>query len=288
MGFFDRFFGSAESISSDLELNDEKVINEWRQYVRSIAEKKNLADNLPIDTIRFREIIKNDLAEIHNEEEFEEQIIKDLKAIKHESRVKRVHRLEHTLDYAETKYIYTYKLFENIYSILKIEFHLISLIDKSISGRKLILNLRNQINLELLIIEKIKKIDSRQSPNTFSRLFLELVRGERIIGELDSREKILLKRMQKIFSNEIPEAITYKWVDAVNESIIDEIHEAVANGLILGYHPDIQFEFVNRSMFIDLVRKTIQSLKTRGKISERMIKIFVEIYRQGFNEIGLD
>jgi len=55
--------------------------------------------------------------------------------------------------------------------------------------------------LEIEIIKKIGQI------KTFHSLFLALVKGERIIKTMDSREKRLLKKMQtgvqKIFSSEI-------------------------------------------------------------------------------------
>lgn len=103
---------------------------------------------------------------------------------------------------------------------------------------------------------------------------------------MDSREKRLLKKMQKgiskIFSNEINEGITYEWAMAVFNAIEDRVHEGVANGMFPGYHPDIDFEFANRPEFVDLVRESIQTLRKR-KVSEQMINVFVHLFREWYN-----
>jgi len=47
-------------------------------------------------------------------------------------------------------------------------------------------------------------------------------------------------------------------------------------------NPDFDFEFVNRSEFVDLVRETIKNLKTK-EVSEQMITVFVHLFREWYN-----
>lgn len=286
MSFFNRFFSSTESIARESEQANQDLIKEWQQYVGTVPEKKNIADNFPVDTLRLRELIKIGIGRTGLEERDEEQIIRDLRLLRHDYRIKRVHRLQQALDYAETKYKYVYELLKQTYSILQIELQLANAIEKS-ENKKLAKYLQEQIILESAVLKKISEMNKREGPYTFARLFSELIRGEAAIEVLDEIAKKQFKKMQKIFSNEIPESITYKWVQKVLNSLKDRIHEAVADGIIPGYHPDIYFEFINRPMFVKLVEDSIKSLRTR-EVSKRMISIFVEDFRQGFNERGLN
>lgn len=288
MGFFNRFFGSTESVARELGHDNKELIKEWEQYVKTVTEKKNLADNFPIDALRLRELIRLGIGDVSHAEIDEEEILKDLKLVKHDQKIKRIHRLQHALEYAEAVYMYVYRLLDKIYAILKAESSLVNAIEKDSNNRKLIKYLQEQISLEILVLQKIRKMNEQHGPYKFIKLYLELIRGETTIKVLDVIAERYFKKMQKIFSNEIPESITYKWVEKVSSSIEDKIHEAVADGLISGHHPDIEFEFVNRPMFVELVRDSIKLLKPRGKVSERMISIFVEDFRQGFNERGLN
>ena len=286
MGFFNRFFRSIESTAIESGKDNRDLIKEWQQYVGTVPEKKSIADNFPIDTLRLRELIKIGIELTVSEERDEKEIIRDLKSISHRDTIQRVHRLQQALDYAGSKYKYVYGLLKHIYSILQIELDLANSIEKS-GNKKLAKYLQEQISVELAVLTKINETNKREGPDTFTGLFSDLVRGEATIEALDEIAKRQFKKMQKIFSNEISESITFQWVGKVLDSLEDRIHEAVANDLILGYHPDIKFEFVNSPMFVDLVRNSIKSLKTKGKISERMISIFVEDFRQGFNQIGI-
>ncbi len=75
--------------------------------------------------------------------------------------------------------------------------------------------------------------------------------------------------------------ITDRWVVAVFNALEDKVHELVANGL-LDQHYDLDFEFVNRPEFIDLVREMIQTLRAR-EVSEQMINAFVHLFREKYN-----
>ena len=288
MGLLNWLFGSTEDLARNLELSNEQIIKAWETYLNTVPEKQRIINGVVIDIKKLHDLLVLELANVHEQEKDEEDVIKDLKSIKHEAKIKRVHRLSHCLDYAATKYQYTYRLLEQIYLILIAQYNLLKMLEKESSEySKIVSHFRDQVNLELLVIDKIQDINRKEGPNTFNELFLALIKGEHIIKQLDAREKVLLRRMEKIFSKEIPESITFRWVDAVVNSIEDKVHEGVDSGMFIGHHPDIHFEFVNRPEFVNLVREKINMLKPRG-VSERMILIFVQIFRKGFNEMNLD
>ena len=210
------------------------------------------------------------------------RLISDLEAIEHSRKIKRVHRLEHCLAYAETKYEYVDSLLHQLHSFLKSQIHLTKkLLAASKHQEKFISHIKSQFELELEIIKKIEQI------GTFHDLFLALIKGEHIIRRMDAREKRLLKKMQnrisKVFSEEIKEGITYEWTITVYNKVkaIVRNHEAI---MARGYdpHADVDFEFVNRSEFFDLVRETIKNLKTK-EVSEQMITVFVHLFREWYN-----
>mgnify|MGYP001619846452 FL=1 len=172
----------------------------------------------------------------------------------------------------------------HLYSVLKSEARLLEKLIKVADlrkFRKLICILKSEFVVENAIIKKIENIQ------TFKDIFSALVKGEHIIRKMDKAEKRLLKRMQqgvsKIFSNEITEGITYEWTSIVYNKVQDFVmdHEAV---MAKGYdpHTNVDFEFVNRPEFIDLVREVIQSIKRR-KVSEQMINVFVHLFREWYN-----
>lgn len=142
----------------------------------------------------------------------------------------------------------------------------------------MITQLRQQFELEKAVIGKIGAIES------FHDLFLALVKGEHIIERMDKRQQSLLKRMQgmrKIFSEELTEGITYDWAMGVFQQIEVEMQENV--NAIASRHANMDFEYVNRPEFVDLVRNTIQTLRKR-KVSEEMITVFVHLFREWYNE----
>jgi len=304
MGVLDRLVGSTERIAIDAEISDEKIIAAWKQYFETFSKKKIIIGRLKIefnfqkDVQELRGLLLLGLVDVPNEEREESELISDLESIEHSKKIKRVHRLEHCLGYAETKYEYVYGLLRQLHSILKFQIHLVQkMIVGSNNPEKLISHLKSQLELELEIIKKIEKIE------TFHNLFLTLVKGEHIVKSMDSKEKKLLSRMQKgmdqIFSNNGQKFITYEWTMAVFDAIEDKVHEGVANGMFPGYHSDIDFELVNRPEFVHLVREKIYALKgphqeinivtgktfdtRQRKVSEQMINIFVHLFREWYN-----
>ncbi|KYK26488.1 hypothetical protein AYK26_05040 [Euryarchaeota archaeon SM23-78] len=287
MGLLNHLFGSTESIAREIELDDKSILKNWKEYLTTIPKKKGVVERLKIDfnlqndLQEPKRLLILDLADISDEEKEESELISDLEAIEHSQKVKRVHKLEQCLGYAETKYEYVYRLLHQLHLILKSQIRLTErLLADSKHPKRLISHIKSQFELELEIIKKIEQIE------TFHDLFLALIKGEHIIRSMDSSEKRLLKKMQngisKIFSNEITEGITYEWAMTVFEAIEDKVHEGVANGMFPSYHPDIDFEFANRPKFVDLARESIQNLRKR-KVSEQMINVFVYLFREWYN-----
>lgn len=102
---------------------------------------------------------------------------------------------------------------------------------------------------------------------------------------MDVGEKKLLKKMgkemSKVFSGEITKGITLQWVQVVFDAIGDKALEAVEAGR-LDYHPDMDFEFVNRPEFVELVRESRQKLGGRT-VSKQMITVFTHVFREWYN-----
>lgn len=283
MGFFNDFFRSTGEIAVELNRDNAELIKKWGLYVKTLSEKNNLADNVPIDTVRLNELIRIGIDNIEVEEKEAAEIMKDLRSIGHDKRIQRVHRLQDVLDHTLSKHRYVYALLNQIYHVLIREHSLAKAISRNPQDVKFVKYLREQIDLEMVLLKKIGQINQKHGTNTFGRLFTDLARGEAIIKVLDTIGKRHFDRMHRLFENEIEYSITYKWVDKVVESIEDRVHEAEADGILM-HHRYVHHEFVNSEMFVELVRDSIKSLKPTKRVSERMIQIFVEDFREGFNE----
>ncbi len=287
MGLLNHLFGSKESIAREIEADKEAIIKHWKHYLSTIPGKREIIERLKFDNNfqrnlqELKKLLDLGLIDISDEEKEESELISDLEAIEHSQKIKRVHKLEQCLGYAETKYEYVYRLLHQLHLILRSQMHLVLKLQiGSKDTEKLISHLKSQLELEIEIFNKIEKIE------TFHNIFLALIKGEHIIRTMDDREKRLLKKMQKgigqIFSNEITKGITYDWAMTVFNAIEDKVHEGVANEMFPGYHPDIDFEFANRPEFVNLVRESIQNLRQR-EVSEQMINVFVHLFREWYN-----
>jgi hypothetical protein len=287
MKLLNHLFSSTEYVTREIEADEESILKHWKHYIGTISKKKEIIEKLRLDNNfktnlqELKKLLELGLVDISREERDESEIISDLEAIEHSQKVKRVHKLEQCLGYAETKYEYVHRLLHQLYAILKIQIHIVLKLQiGSRDTEKLISHLKLQLELEIELLNKIEKIE------TFHNLFLALIKGEHIIKTMDEREKRLLKKMQKgiskIFFNEINEGITYEWAMTIFNAIEDKVHEGVANGMFPRYHPDIDFEFANRPEFVDFVREGIQSLRKR-KVSEQMINVFVHLFREWYN-----
>ena len=288
MGLLNHLFGSTESYAKEMEVDEEFIVKHWKHYLSTVSRKKDLIRymrtrleaNFQNNLQELKKLLDLELVDISGEEKSGIEIIGDLELIEHPQKVKRVHKLEQCLVYAETKHEYVYGLLHQLHSFLKSQMHIVNkMLSGSVNTETLISHLKLQIELEIEIIKKIEQIE------TFHSLFLALIKGEHIIKTMDAGEGRLLKKMQKgvgkIFSNEITGGITYDWAMGVFNAIEDKVHELVANNL-LDQHPDMDFEFVNRPIFIELVKKVIQNLRPRN-VSEQMINVFIHLFREWYN-----
>ena len=223
MGFFSIFFKSTGEIAVELNRDNQELMREWRQYISTVPEKKNLANSISIDVVRLNELLKIGLDDSRSEEKKDAEIIKDLRSIKHDQRIARVNRLQEVLDHALSKYRYVYSLLDQIYNALLREYSLARAIAKNNSDIKLIRHLREQIDLELLIIKKVNEMNREHGPGTFARLFSDLARGEAIIKTLDRVGRIHFERMSKEYPSE--GSIVDRWVNIVTEAIEDRVNE---------------------------------------------------------------
>ena len=288
MGVLNHLFGSTESIAREIELDDEDIIRNWKKYLKTISKKKEVIERLRVDRDlqsnlrQLQQLLKLELIDISLEEKEESELIADLEALEHSKKIKRVEKLQQCLGYAETKYEHVYGLLHQLNSILQNQIRLVTAIQaESKDTGKLVSHLKLQLELELGIIKQVEEI------KTFHDLFLALVKGEHIIRGMDSKEKRLLKKMQKviskIFSNEINEGITFEWAMSVFNAVQDIVmnqEAAMARGF--DPHANVDFEYVNRPEFVALVMETIQGLRER-KVSEQMINVFVHLFREWYN-----
>ncbi|MGV8162121.1 MAG: hypothetical protein ACP5N2_02165 [Candidatus Nanoarchaeia archaeon] len=287
MGLLNRLFDSQEYIAKEIEIDEESIIKQWKHYFDTIPRKKEIIEklifegNIQNNVNELKKLLNLELTDISKEKKEELELIADLEALEHSQKIKRVHKLLQCLWYVETKFEYIYRLVQQLHSSLKSQMHLILQLQAgSKDAQRLISHIKLQFELEYELFNEIEKIED------FHNLFLALIKGEHIIKKMDESETRLLKKMQKgvskIFSDEITEGITYEWAMTVFDAIEDKVHEGVANGAFIGYHPDIDFEFVNRAEFVDLVRESILNLRKR-KVSEQMIAVFVYLFREWYN-----
>lgn len=233
----------------------------------------------------IKKLLDLELLEIHDEKRKESDLISDLENVEHSKKVKRAQKLDLCLKHAALRYEYMYALLQQVYSILQVQK---SLVDKLLSGalnpELLIFHLKSQLELELIVMEKIDGIDTKK----FHGLFADLVKGEHIIQTMTAKEKKLLqkmqKRLQKVFSNELKKGLTYEWTITVFNKVQDILlDDSALEAMGSGPHATVDFEFVNRPEFVDLVRETIQKLKKRRNVSEQMINVFVHAFREWYN-----
>ncbi len=293
MGLLD-YIISDEAIAENLELDNRRIIRIWKEYLRTFEEKGRIISKLNAENIkkylkRLKELLDIGLVDLSREESLEGGIIKDLRQLEHSQNIKRVQRLEQCLGYSETIYEYLHNLLLQLYSILKSEAK--SLEDIERETEKEIENLKNLYSLESEVIIKIKNFGRTRSLETFQEVFISLLTGEKIIRRMNNKEKALYKKMimgmKRIFSTDEEEqkneGITYEWISDVVNSIEDKIHELEANGFFVGQNKDIDFEYVNKPEFVELVREKIMALRKK-EVSEEMINIFVVIFREWYNQ----
>ena len=256
MTMLNHLFKSAESSAKRAEQTDKSILRVWMVYRNTILFKRQAINHLPYSLGHRKALLRGlqqaldlELVNVQVQERKEQEIIGDLRSLEHAERIRRVHRLEESLAYAETKYNYVYNLLLHLYVVLRSEADLCKKMAKAElkSFRKLVTRLQLEFKIEVGIIEKIDAIE------TFPQLLRDLVTGEHIIQELTAREKRIVKMMQR----GSPEGgLMDRWVMDVFNAIEDAVYESVAAGT-LNHHPHVDLEFVNRPEFVDLAAKII-------------------------------
>lgn len=283
MTLLNNLFRSSASLAQNAEKADKDILAAWKKYYATIAAKKRIIEKLPYafgerkqlaqDLLR---LLKLELIDVHRLEKEEKEVVGDLHSLDHSGRIQKVHRLDDTLCYAETKYQYIYNLLLHLYVVLRSEAQAskkLAKIEELRPYRKQIALLQPEFQVELTII---KKIEVRE---TFHDLLLALVKGEEIIQQLTAKEKKIVQKMR----GETPlDGITDRWVMGVFNALEEVVYQYLGEGR-LNQHPHVDFEFVNSSLFVELAKKVIEELRGR-KVSPELLNSFVHMFREKYNE----
>lgn len=270
--------------------NEEHMSELWRTYTLALARKALLLSQCGArvqwaQVKELRELTTSELADIGDEEYTEEEIISGLTRVEHDRRVKRVHRLEESLNYARTQYDYTYELVEHLRETLKYQLHLLKkLADAPEQSEQLTALLKQQFAIEKELAEKLSHVPS------FHQLWERLQKGEHTIRRLDGKLRKLSHKLIAINTAEedrTGKQTLQQWGAAVAEAIDDRVHEGVATGNLgmgigrLNSTDYADFEFVNSPDFVELARE--KCYEVRGKDpSQNMLVAFVHMFREWF------
>ncbi|MBN2459759.1 hypothetical protein JXB28_05735 [Candidatus Woesearchaeota archaeon] len=294
MGLLDSIFIDPEKVAIKIEQSDENAIRMWKAYSSTLAEKASIINQLvdgshgsqgsfeKLYLEKLKSLLETGLADVQSEEASETKVIAGLDQEAHSKKMKRLKRLEDCVGYAKTQHKHAHSLLAEIHKILLTEIKLAGeMLEHPGKFSKLMPALKSQLELEQEAARQIASIGTER----FHRIFLDLVKGEHMISQLDAKEKKLVRRMREgmagIFANEITDGITSQWAITLFNSIEDEIHKGIFNG-IYEQHPNLDFEYVNRPEFEALARKTINDLK-RNAVSEKMVNAFVSLFREWYN-----
>ncbi len=281
MTLLNNLFGSEETLAQNAKKAEEEISFAWMAYRNKIPLKREILARLPYSFGQRKSLAQEllklldlELINVHAEERKEREVIRDLRSLEHRERIRRVHRLEESLAYVETRYDYVYHLLLHLYVTLRSEANLCKKLAHAELKlfRKQVARLQLELKVEEGIIEKIDAIE------TFHQLLRDLVKGEHIIQELTSREKRIVKMMKR----GSPEGGWIdQWVMGVFNGLEDEVYELVAAGT-LDQHPHMDLEFVNRPEFVALAARVIRDLYGED-VAPEMLNAFVHMFREKYN-----
>jgi len=289
MGLLNRFFRSTEAIAKELVEDENTIVKTWKEYLASTKEKGELIDaiqsgqNLQKLLQRLKSVVSSELVKISDEEKTEKELLADITAIEHEKNVKRVQKLQYCFYNAETKYKFIYHLLEELLNVLKQELHLTENLSKGAKNEAVfVAKLKECWKLEQDILAQIGKV------KTFHQLFTNLLKREHIIKQLSNKEKRIISLMHKKMS--MNTGIFSQVIHELFKSLDDKVQEAVAatqadgNRYFEENYLNFDFEFVNSPEFVEFVRTTIQSLRSKKQqVSEETINVFVHLFREMYN-----
>ena len=283
MTFLNTLFHSPTALARNAEIADENILAAWQKYYKTIPAKRKIIGQMLSAFGQRKQLLQElqrvlnlELIDVQVQEKEEHEVIADLHSLDHSTRIQKVHRLDDTLCYAETKYKYIYNLLLHLYVVLRQEAEVCRKLAKTAklkTYRKQVELLQAELQVELTIIEKI------EARETFHDLLLALVKGEEIIERLTAKEKKIVQKM----SGNIPlGSLTDAWVMYVFNALEETVYEYIAAGY-LEQHPHVDFEFVNQLKFVNLARRIIEELRGR-KVSPELLNSFVHMFREKYNE----
>ncbi|MBI2135700.1 hypothetical protein HYU06_01365 [Candidatus Woesearchaeota archaeon] len=296
MGILNRLFGSTGSIAEKSVKDEEVIAKAWKDYVDTVPKKEDIINKLPYlfgerkaHLQKLIGLLKSELVDIKIGEKEEDDLISNIHAIEHSKKIRRADRLEDCLRYINTRYEYVHALLFHLYALLKSEANIAEKMKNSDirKYRKLNDKLKSELAVEKTILAKINDI------STFHQLLIDLVKGEKIIATMDSSERKLYKKMSvemgSVLSGKLNRGVLYNLTGGVFNAIKYKVHNAIGNApkikpeSIYAYHDSVDFEYVNRSEFVTLVRQIIKIQKITDVMSEQSIKVFVHLFREWYN-----
>lgn len=289
MGLLNRLFGSSKKESVKTK---KLIVKLWKDYLETLEAKEAIINNLPtlfgerkVYLQRILELLDLELVDLNKEEKGEEGLIWNLE---HSEKLKRIERLDDSLNYYNQRFEYIHALLFQLYIILKSE---VSIVEKLRTNsdlrkyRKLVDELKSELIVEKVIL---KKINDR---STFPDILTNLVNKEKTVHIFTSEEKKIYKKMKKemedVFSGKVTKGLLYDLAGRVNSAIEYKVHNNIKNAPkvkpdgLWAYHPFIDLEYVNSDEFLVLVK---QIIKLQGIIlTEEMFNVFVYLFREWYN-----
>ena len=123
MGILD-FFKSKKAMKENIGKDNKTLIQIWKKYIATLSEKGELISklkpsNLKESAKKLKKLIYEELVDITLEDDESEVVLFDLRELEHSHKLKRLHRLEACLGYAETRYEYLHSLINNLIAVLR-------------------------------------------------------------------------------------------------------------------------------------------------------------------------
>jgi hypothetical protein len=295
VGILNRIFGSSVSVADEARLTSEELVKAWKKYLATFEEEQKEAQSPSVSYQKLQKLNETELVEVDKEKIDEKRILKDLSRLSHDDKIEKIHRLQYSLDYDGKEALYLFKLFEQLFDIIHKKAYLLEkmadfnsdLVKRAASN--VFSHLKSQREIQKELNTKIDTFIVKHGEMVFSRLFVELANKERVIEELDKKEKRVFSMMEKKFkiSEDFPESVTDKWIVAVQEGLQQKVHDAFYDYTLTGKFPEFaDFEFVHSDNFVKFVRATIAHIREKP-VSENMINLFVYTFRDAYSEIKL-
>ncbi|MFH0874571.1 MAG: hypothetical protein V1859_01445 [archaeon] len=275
--------------STPLDKAKEATLDE--EQSRSLFDENKEITRKKIDIVlawKKTEIIRQTISELqelllrqlHNleiEEKDEKELTSDLESVRHDKRIRRLHKIDHCLRVADTTHEYVYELLTQLYKILATQLNIVNqLIRKNQYTAKLIAHLRQQLELEVIIENKISE--------SFYQYFTQVVNNVSLVLRLNADEKILLAQLEREFQGSFSNKIKGGLIDDWAQEVLYRVEEITD----LENADGIDYLVVNRPEFVDIVRAVLTELIGVGAYIveydiNQLVNVFAYRFRQWFN-----